>query len=104
MQFIEKFTLQNRMMMAAVSEVVAEVKAVSCCAACCLVFTPYTLGVVILTNSYRSRVCARTQRNGAAARESFWRDRPAGLTSLAFHTCGSANPFRARFVLVLKNQ
>ena len=32
--------------------------------------------------------CARTQRTGAAARESLRRDRPGRLTSPAFHACG----------------
>ncbi len=45
---------------------------------------------------YAGRVCARTERTGAAARESLRRDRRGGLTSPAFHTCGSASPFRAR--------
>ena len=40
-------------------------------------------------------MCARCQRTGAAARESPRRDRPVGLTSPAFHACGSASPFRA---------
>jgi hypothetical protein len=48
------------------------------------------------TRMYADRVCARTQRTGAAARESLRRDRPGGLTSPALHACGSASPFRAR--------
>ena len=42
-----------------------------------------------------SRVCACAQRPGAAARELLRRDRHGGLTSPAFHACGSASPFRA---------
>ena len=45
---------------------------------------------------YAGRVCACTQRTGAAARESLRRDRPGRLTSPAFHACGSASSFRAR--------
>ena len=43
--------------------------------------------------------CVRTQRTGAAARESLRRDRPVGLASLAFHACGSAGPFHTRGLL-----
>ena len=45
---------------------------------------------------YAGRVCSCTQRTGTAVRESLQRDCPVGLTSPAFHTCGSASPFRAR--------
>jgi hypothetical protein len=38
----------------------------------------------------------------AAVQESLRRDRPSGLTSPAFHTCGSENPFRAYFFTVAK--
>ncbi len=36
------------------------------------------------------------KRTGATVCESLRRDRPGGLTSLAFHACGSASPVRAR--------
>jgi hypothetical protein len=39
--------------------------------------------------------CACAQRTGAAARESLQRERPGGLTSPAFHACGSASSFCA---------
>jgi hypothetical protein len=55
---------------------------------------------------YAGRVRARTQRIGAAVRESPRRNSPVGLTSLAFHACGSASPFRTRsaVVTVAKNR
>jgi hypothetical protein len=37
-------------------------------------------------------VCACAKRTGAAAREALRRDRPGGITSPAFHACGSASP------------
>ncbi len=45
---------------------------------------------------YVSRVCGCAQRTGAAARESLRRNCHGKLTLPAFHTCGSASPFRAR--------
>ena len=51
------------------------------------------------TGVRRKNVCV-TQRTGAAARESLWRDCPGGLTAPAFHACDSASPFRARSAVV----
>ncbi len=45
-------------------------------------------------HTFYAYVCA--QRTGAAARVSLRRDRPASLTSPAFHACGSDSPFHAR--------
>ena len=53
---------------------------------------------------YAGRVCARTQRTDAAARESLQQDRPVGLTLPVFHACGSANPFCARCCHSRRNQ
>jgi hypothetical protein len=46
---------------------------------------------------FQNRVFAYAQWTGAVTRESLRRDRLDGLTSPAFHACGSASPFRARF-------
>ena len=48
---------------------------------------------------YAGRVCACTQRTGAAGCESLRQDRPGRLTSHAFPACSSASPFRARCVV-----
>jgi hypothetical protein len=45
---------------------------------------------------YTGRVCVRTQRTGAAARESLRQDHPGGPRSPASNdACGSASPFSA---------
>ncbi len=46
------------------------------------------------THDCTKTLCACAQRTGAAARESLRQDCPDGLTSPAFHVCGSASPFR----------
>ena len=53
---------------------------------------------------YARRVRARTQRTGAAARESLRRDRPGGLTSPVLHACGSASPFSRKLLSQLPTQ
>jgi hypothetical protein len=43
-----------------------------------------------VSSLFEKSACMRKSKAGAAAHESLQRDRPGGLTSPAFHACGSA--------------